>query len=155
MTPSKTKGAITGASFARASVDKTVQLHLLSPPASQWPYPRGVHHWSLHILCPRVPRRGDSRQQEDNGTICKYQIITLFLTFLTFPPLRIVVCRLQSWHAHVYCLLPSPSSSGFLPYPLSPGLAISALVCLDFAFHLLSSVISFLWPHLYPAFAHV
>ena len=52
-------------------------------------------------------------------------------------------------------LLPSQSSSGFSPYPLSPGLAISALVCLDFTFHLLSSVISFLWPHLYLAFAHV
>ena len=46
-------------------------------------------------------------------------------------------------------------SSGFLPYPLSLGLAISALVCLDFAFHLLSSVISFSWPFIYLAFAHV
>ena len=34
-------------------------------------------------------------------------------------------------------------------------LAISALVCLDFACHLLSSVISYSWRHLYPAFAHV
>ena len=55
----------------------------------------------------------------------------------------------------VFCLLPSQSSSGFLPYLLSRGLDISALVCLDFAFHLLSSVISFLWPHLYLALAHV
>ena len=46
-------------------------------------------------------------------------------------------------------------SSGFLPYPLSPGLAVSALVCFDFAFHLLSSVVSFSWPHLYLAFRHV
>ena len=30
-----------------------------------------------------------------------------------------------------------------------------SLVCLDFAFHLLSSVISVSWPHLYPAFLHV
>ena len=52
-------------------------------------------------------------------------------------------------------LPPSQSSSGFWPYRLSPGLAISALVCLDFAFHLLSSVISFSWRHLYLASAHV
>ena len=58
-------------------------------------------------------------------------------------------------HANVFGLPPSQSSSGFWPYPLSPGLAISALVCLDFAFHLLSSVISFSCHHLYPAPAHV
>ena len=58
-------------------------------------------------------------------------------------------------HANVFCLLPSQSPSGFWPYPLSLGLAISTLVCLDFAFHLLSSVISFSWHHLYLIFAHV
>ncbi len=47
------------------------------------------------------------------------------------------------------------SSYGFWSYPLSPGLAISVLVCLDFAFHLLSYVISFSWRHLHLAFAHV
>ena len=31
-------------------------------------------------------------------------------------------------------------SSGFLPYSYSPGLTISAFVCLHFAFHILSSV---------------
>ena len=61
-------------------------------------------------------------------------------------PARIMACQ---------CPLLYQSSSGFWPYPLSPGLAISALVCLDFAFHLPSSVISFSWHHLYPAFAHV
>ena len=65
------------------------------------------------------------------------------------------MCRLGSWHANVFSLLPSQSSSGFWPYPLSSGFTISALVCLDFAFHLLSSVISLSWPHLYLAFAHV
>ena len=74
---------------------------------------------------------------------------------LAYPPLHFVVCRLESWHASVFCLPPSRSSSGFWPYPLSPGLAISALVCLYFAFHLLPSVISFSWPHFYPAFAYV
>ena len=65
------------------------------------------------------------------------------------------MCRLESWHVNAYYLLPSQLSSGFWPCPLSPGLDISALVCLDFAFHLLSFVISFSWPHLYRAFAHV
>ena len=74
---------------------------------------------------------------------------------LTYPPLHFVVCRLGSWHTNVFCLLPSQSSSGFWPYPLSPGLAISALVCLDFAFRLPSSAISFSWHHLYLASAHV
>ena len=55
----------------------------------------------------------------------------------------------------VFGFLPSQWSSGFWPYRLSPGLAISALVCLDFAFHLLSSVISLSWAHIYLAFAYV
>ena len=42
-----------------------------------------------------------------------------------------------STHANTFCLLPSQLSSGVLP----PYFAISALVCLDFAVHLLSSVI--------------
>ena len=50
----------------------------------------------------------------------------------------------------------SQLSSGFFPYRLSPDLAISALVCLGFAFHLLSSLgISFSWHHLFLAFAHI
>ena len=71
------------------------------------------------------------------------------------PPLHAILCRLESLHANVFCILPSQSSSDFWPYPLSPGLAISALVCLDFAFHLLSSVICFSRRHLDLAFAHV
>ncbi len=57
---------------------------------------------------------------------------------LPYPPLHLVVCQFGSWHANLFRLLPSQSSSGFWPYPLSPGLAISAfpLVCLDFAFRL-------------------
>ena len=51
----------------------------------------------------------------------------------------------------VFCQL----SSGFWPYRLSPGLAISALVCLDFSFRLPSSAISFSWRHLYLSFVHV
>ena len=74
---------------------------------------------------------------------------------LTFPPLHFVVCRLESRYGHVFCLLPSHLPSGFLPCPLSPGLAISALVCLDFPFHLPSSAISFSWHHLYLASAHI
>ena len=42
--------------------------------------------------------------------------------------------RLGSWHVNVFSFLPCQPSSGFWPYPLSPGLTISALVCLDFAF---------------------
>ena len=38
---------------------------------------------------------------------------------------------------------------------LSPGLAISALVWLDFSFHLLALVIYLSWLHLCPTFAHV
>ena len=53
---------------------------------------------------------------------------------------------------HLSCHLVSQK---FRPSPLSPGLAISALVCLDFAFKLVSFVISFSWHHLYLAFAHV
>ena len=53
-----------------------------------------------------------------------------------------------------FCLLPSQSSSGFWPYPLSPGLAISALVCLDFSFRLPPFAISFSWRHLYLSFVH-
>ena len=68
---------------------------------------------------------------------------------LTYLPPHVVLCRLGAWHANVFGLLPPQSSSGFWTYPLSPGLAITALVCLDFAFHLRSSVISFSWPHLY------
>ena len=49
----------------------------------------------------------------------------------------------------------SRQSFGFWPYPLSPGLAISALVCLDFTYHLPSSTISFSWHHRYLAFVHV
>ena len=73
---------------------------------------------------------------------------------LSFPSLHFVVCRLESlsWHANVFCLPPSQSSSGFLTNPLSPGFAISAMVCLDF--DLLPSVIAFSWPHLHPSFAH-
>ena len=69
---------------------------------------------------------------------------------------NVVLRRLGSRQVcHVFCLLLSHLSSGFWPYPLSPGLAISALACLDFVFHLLSSVIYLSWPHLYLAFAHV
>ena len=53
-----------------------------------------------------------------------------FLTFPTFLLVHFVVCRLESRHANVFCLLPSLLSSDFLPYRLSPGLAIAALVCL-------------------------
>ena len=55
---------------------------------------------------------------------------------LTYPPIHFLVCRLGSWHTSVFGPQPSQASSGFWPYRLSPGLAISALVCLDFAFHL-------------------
>ena len=51
--------------------------------------------------------------------------------------------------------LPSLSTSRFWPYRLSPGLAVSALVCLDSAFHLPPSVIHFSWHHLYLSFEHV
>ena len=61
-------------------------------------------------------------------------------------PARIMTCQ---------CFLSSQSSSGFLPYRLSPGLAISALVCLDFTFRLPSSAISFSRHHLYLSFVHV
>ena len=61
----------------------------------------------------------------------------------TYSPLHIVVCRLGSCHAVAFGLLPTQSSSGLWPYPLSPGLAVSALVCLDFVFHLLSFVMYF------------
>ena len=64
----------------------------------------------------------------------------------------IVVCRLGSWHASVLGPLPSLSSSGFWPYRLSPGLAISALVFHDSAFRLPSSARSFSRHHLYLAF---
>ena len=74
---------------------------------------------------------------------------------LPFPPLHFVVCWLRTWHVSVFSPLPSLSSSGFWPYCLPPGLAISALVCLDFAFHLPSSAISFSWHHHYLTFAHV
>ena len=67
---------------------------------------------------------------------------------LTYPPLHFVVCRLGSWHVSVFGPLPSQSSSASWPYRLSPGLAISALVCLDFAFCLPVSAISFSWHHL-------
>ena len=77
---------------------------------------------------------------------CNYITYYTSSHLLTFLPLHFVVGRLESPHANVFCLQPSQSSSGFLLYPLSPGLAISALVCLDFAFHLLPSVISFSWP---------
>ena len=50
-------------------------------------------------------------------------------------------------------ILPSQLSYGFLPYPLSPGLPISALVC--FRFPYTAICIYFTWPHLYPAFEHV
>ena len=75
--------------------------------------------------------------------------------FLTFSPLHFVACGFESWHDTVFCLLPSQLSSGFLPYPLSTDFAISALVCIDFAFHLLLCVISFTWHCIYLAFAHV
>ncbi len=88
-----------------------------------------------------------------NLELCFHRLWDFIL--LTYPPLYFVVCRLWSWHDNVFGLLPSQSSSGFWPYRLSPGLAISALVCLDFAFHLLPSVISFSWPHLYLASAHI
>ena len=62
----------------------------------------------------------------------------------------------SAWIMTYQCFLPSQSASGFWPYPLSPGLAISALVCLPrFRFPSLSSAISFSWRHLYLAFAHV
>ena len=56
-------------------------------------------------------------------------------SLLTYPPLHFIVCRLRS--------------------ALSPGLAISALVCLDFSFRLPPSAISFSWRHLYLTSAHV
>ena len=74
---------------------------------------------------------------------------------LTYPPLHFVMCRIGSLHASVLGPLPPLSSSGFWPHRLLPGLAISALVCLEFAFHLPSSTIYFSWHHLYLAFAHV
>ena len=71
-----------------------------------------------------------------------------------FSPFRLH--KFGSWHANVFCLLPSQSASGFWPYSLLPGLAISALVCLPrFRFLSLSSVKSISWRHLYLAFAHV
>ena len=82
-------------------------------------------------------------------------VLVAYFILLTFTPLHFVVGRLGSWHASVFGLLPSQLSFGFRLCPLSPGIANSTLVCLHFAFHLLSSVISFSWPHLYPAFAHV
>ena len=72
---------------------------------------------------------------------------------LTYPPLHFEVCRLESWHASVFGPLPSQSLSGFWSYPHSLGLAISALVYLDFAFRLPSSAWSFSWLHLYLVFA--
>ena len=91
-----------------------------------------------------------------------YQILIIGRTFwsglipsshLSASTLR-VVCRLGSWHANVFGFPPC-QSSGFWPYSILPGLAISALVCLNFDFHLLSSAMSFSWRHLDLASAHV
>ena len=59
---------------------------------------------------------------------------------LTFSPIHLSAStfhtvRLAPCHANVFCLLPYRSSSGFLPYPLSPGLVISTLDCPDFYYH--------------------
>ena len=56
---------------------------------------------------------------------------TFHLSHLSASTISSVAARIMTCQ----CFLPSQSSSGFLPYPLSPGLTISALVCLDFTFH--------------------
>ena len=80
--------------------------------------------------------------------------------YIVFPHLSAsTLSSMLAWFMTCQCFLSSAISillSGFWPYPLSLlGLAFSALVCLDFAFPLLPSVISFSWPGLYLAFAHV
>ena len=78
-------------------------------------------------------------------TPCNILVIN-WIYFLTILPLA--VCRL----ANVFCLLPSQLSSSFLPYPLSPDLAMSYLSFGHFtSTPVLPSVISFSWFNLYPA----
>ena len=48
----------------------------------------------------------------------------------------------------VLCHLSRHVVSGHIVYGISPGLAISALVCLDISFRLPASAISFSWRHL-------
>ena len=57
----------------------------------------------------------------------------------SFPHLS--ASSVPAWIMTCQCvqLPPSQLSSSFWPYPVSPCLTISALVCLDFPFHLLSS----------------
>ena len=58
-------------------------------------------------------------------------------TVLFFSPCHLLASTLRSvpaWIMLCQCILSSQSSFSFWPYPLSPGLAISVLVCLDFAF---------------------
>ena len=103
--------------------------------------------------------RSKLQRSETTGLLAANNPLRLFEHTLSAQRIRQndnVVCRLGSRHVrHIFCILLSQLSSGFWHYALSPGLAISASVCLDFAFHLLSSVRSFSWPHLYLAFANV
>ena len=119
-------------------------------------YPCQGFSWSVSLFgCSPEHLRSTIRSPPQSCSTLVGEIISQDKTLLhishilTYPHLHSVVCRLGSGHANVFCLLPSQSSSGFWSYPLSPGLAISALFCLDLVFHLLSCVISFWWPHIY------
>ena len=71
--------------------------------------------------------------------------------YLTYPPLPL--CSVPASIMTCQCFWSSVIS--VVIRFLSPGFAISALVCLNFAFHLPSSAISFSWPQPYLAFAPV
>ena len=88
-----------------------------------------------------------------NGSCCIRSVLRAF-----FSPSHLSASKLRSgpaWIATCQCFL-SFATSVVIWFLAILSFTISALVCLDFAFHLvLSSVMYFSWPHFYPAFARV
>ena len=103
---------------------------------------------------PPTERRGDDVARHLHRISQRLVSSLVYLVWLNSQLSASTLRSKPAWiMTNVFGLLPSQSSCGFWPYLLSPGLTISAWVCLNFAFHLLSSVIFFSW--LYLAFAHV
>ena len=107
--------------------------------------------FAFHILlCPNLVMVFTSGHKELQ--LPEYELWVLSLILKSFIVSRFL--QKLKWAPNAESEISLESSVCFI-FSHGPGLAIWILVCLDFAFHLLSSVISFSWPPLYLTFAHV
>ena len=97
---------------------------------NDYPVPKGSWHVNYAARQSRMNRQLALSAALFVCTLVGVRMLLSFIVLIYFShpsaSTLIGVCRLESLHANGFCLVPSQLPSGFLPYPLPPGITISA-----------------------------